>query len=101
MQKSEPTFTITREPVIEPTPIDDIYCTVAVAIEPVGPCHRLSFATPQPIYGHNDERALMAVAKLMVSEEVLRALLEAIPQYLDQPMMKRSGAAPAHLGALQ
>jgi len=37
---------MTAEAVLEPCPIDDVFCTAAVRIERLGPCHRLVFATP-------------------------------------------------------
>jgi endonuclease V-like protein UPF0215 family len=57
---------------------NEIYCPVIVYIEQEGSCHRLAFATHQRF----PERELNVVAKLILPDETLTALLEIIPQYL-------------------
>jgi hypothetical protein len=47
---------------------------VAVCIEHVGPCHRVTFGVP-------DENITRIAARLILSDEALRAFLDAIPQY--------------------
>jgi hypothetical protein len=77
-------FRLTAEAVCEPCPIDDVFCPVAARIERVGPCHRLIFASPGLVYDDagSDRRDLSVVAKLVLTDDALHALLQAIPQYL-------------------
>jgi hypothetical protein len=60
---------------IEVMPVDDIYSPVAVSIEHVGPCHRVTFGVP------DGEGVTKISARLILSDEALRAFLDAIPQY--------------------
>jgi hypothetical protein len=72
--------------VIEPVPIDDVFCTDLVRVERIGPCLRLSFATPQKGFGIGEDAASykVIVARLVVPEgdttTVARMLLEGPPQ---------------------
>jgi hypothetical protein len=74
-------FRMTAEAVLEPCPIDDVFCTAAVRIERLGPCHRLVFATPSSAYDEPrmNKHDLHVVAKLVLTDD---ALQRAIPQYL-------------------
>ncbi len=83
-QSNHVIFRLTSEPIIEPSLCDDIFCLMVARIEPVGPCHRLVFATPMLSYdnGESDKPDVQVVAKLVLTDEALHTLASAIPQYL-------------------
>jgi hypothetical protein len=64
-------FRMTAEAVLEPCPIDDVFCTAAVRIERLGPCHRLVFATPSSAYDEPrmNKHDLHVVAKLVLTDD--------------------------------
>lgn len=100
--KQSAPFKLTSETVIEPCPIDDTFCPVVVGIEPLGPCHRVTFAVPQTIYSNDDERLVATVAKLVLTDEALAALASAIPQYFAQRngKVRQPNAAPRSTSAV-
>ena len=69
---------------IEPCPIDDTFCPEVYGIQAVGPCHRLVLATRDTNLIGGDEQTFVVVAKLVLTDESLTALAEAIPKYLEQ-----------------
>jgi|SRR5690242_1461378 hypothetical protein len=87
-------FRMTAEAVLEPCPIDDVFCTAAVRIERLGPRHRLVFATPSSAYEEPrmNKHDLHVLAKLVLTDDALHALLRAIPQYLH---VRAAPSAPA------
>jgi hypothetical protein len=68
--------------VIEPCPIDDVFCTELVKVTRVGPCLRLVFTTPQA--EHDNSQIRVIVARLIIPAEeaatVARTILEGPPQ---------------------
>ena len=65
-------------------PIDDTFCPEVYGIQAVGPCHRLVLATRDTNLIGGDEQTFVVVAKLVLTDESLAALAEAIPKYLAQ-----------------
>ncbi len=60
-----------------------------VRIERLGPCHRIVFATPGVVYDDDAHREMVAVAKIVLTDEALRTLLSAVPQYMAARTEKR------------
>ena len=73
---------LTTKQVFEMALIEDTFCTVVAGLEPVGPCHRLVFVRPEPIFCTACDGSLVVVSKVILPVEELAALAEAIPQYL-------------------
>jgi hypothetical protein len=65
--------------VIESLPCEDIFCTHVISIQQVGPCHRLTLGVPEGVYDGTD--IIRTAAKVMLSDEALRALFDSIPHY--------------------
>ena len=87
-------FRMTAEAVLEPARLMTCSALLPFAIERLGPCHRLVFATPSSAYDEPrmNKHDLHVVAKPVLTDDALHALLRAIPQYLH---VRAAPSAPA------
>ena len=73
--------------VIEPCPVDDVFCTELVKVRRVGPCLRLVFTTPSAEFDCGECRVV--VARLIIPAEeaatIARTILEGPPQQSAPP----------------